>query len=277
MKKSGRVYRYFRLIKIFILVQILFVNIFEITGQELQNKIRANHKIYLPAEEGTFPVIIAIPGCSGVSLNSPETDMGRPNDEGDRLFRRHYSIMAERLKVEGYLVVLIDYLTAEGVLNTCGWEIHPKRVGEYVKESISFVRTIPIADASKIIIIGWSHGGEGVLSWLSSIDKEPIGVQSVVTVYPGCSTIKPWTTPLPVLLVMGESDDIAIPRICNKLVESLDSMANVKVKSYPEARHGFDMTEGPEALSVGNGFTIGRNSRAGNNAWKEILKFLKKL
>ena len=276
MNQSRRIYRYFKLIKIFILVQILFVNISEITAQVLKNKIQVNHKIYSPAGEGPFPVIIAIPGCSGVSLNGPETDAGRPGDEGDKLFRRHYAKMAERLRKDGYLVVLIDYLTAEGVLNTCGWEIHPNRVGEYVKESIPFVKTIPIADASKISIIGWSHGGEGVLSWLSNIDEAPQGVRAAVTIYPGCNTIKPWISSLPVLLIIGESDDIALPSICNELVESLDSKVNVKVKSYPGARHGFDMTEGPEVLSVGNGFTIGRNSKAGNDAWNEIVNFLKK-
>ena len=60
----------------------------------------------------------------------------------------------------------------------------------------------------------------------------------------------------------------------NDLIQSLPSQTNVKVKSYPEARHGFDFTEGPTILSVGNGLTIGRNEIAGNDAWKEIFKFL---
>ena len=244
--------------------------------QEIQTKIDANHKVYIPHGKGPFPVIIAVPGCSGVSFNGIETDSGRPGDEGDRLFRRHYPRMAKRLQEAGYLVLLIDYLTAEGVLNTCGWEIHPKRVGEYIKEAISFVKTIPNADSARINVIGWSHGGQGVLEWLANLDEEPNGVLSAVTVYPGCSGSNPWESSLPILMILGEADDIALPSVCNSLIKSLPKQANIKVLSYPEARHGFDMTEGPTVLSVGNGLSVGRNPKAGDDAWQEILKFLSK-
>jgi dienelactone hydrolase len=266
----------YRLFKISLIILILLANLIKIYAQELQVRIEENLKIYLPEGKGPFPVVIAIPGCSGVSLNGSETDVGRPGDEGDRLFRRHYSRMAERLQNAGYLVLLIDYLTAEGVTNTCGWEIHPSRVGEYIEEAILFAHTIPIVDSSRINIIGWSHGGEGVLSWLTNLMGEPKGVQSAITVYPGCSTSEPWESSLPVLMLLGEADDIALPSVCKNLIQSLPNQTNVQIKNYPEARHGFDLTEGPTILSVGNGLTVGRNIKAGNMAWEEILKFLKK-
>lgn len=254
----------------------MFTNYLKVNAQELHEQIKTNHKVYLPQGEGPFPVVLAFPGCSGVSLNGTETDAGRPGDEGDRLFRRHYSRMAVRLQQAGFMVLLVDYLTADGVHNTCGWEIHPKRVGEYVNEAISFVKTIPNIDTTKINIIGWSHGGEGVLAWLTKLQKEPDGVKSVVAVYPGCSSSSPWKSSLPVLMILGEADDIALPNICSSLIQSLINKSNVRVISYPNARHGFDLTEGPEVLSVGNGLTIGRNKQAGDYAWNEIFKFLKK-
>ena len=254
----------------------MLANCFETKAQELQILMEANHKVYVPEGEGPFPVVIAIPGCSGVSLNGLETDEGRPGDEGDKLFRRHYPRMAERLKEGGFLILLIDYLTAEGVPNTCGWEIHPKRVGEYVQEAISFAKTITNGDSTRINVIGWSHGGEGVLAWLANLDKEPNGVVSAVAIYPGCSSSVPWKSSLPLLMILGEVDDIALPSFCINLIKSLPNKANVQVRSYPEARHGFDITEGPTVLSVGNGLTVGRNPKAGYNAWKEIFKFLKK-
>ena len=266
--------RFYRLCESSLIIIILLANCVEIEAQELQIQIEENHKVYVPEGNGPFPVVIAIPGCSGVSLNGLETDEGRPGDEGDRLFRRHYSSMAERLQEAGFLVLLIDYLTAEGVPNTCGWEIHPKRVGKYIKESISFAKTITNGDTTRINVIGWSHGGEGVLAWLANLDKEPNGVVSAVAIYPGCSASDPWESSIPILMILGEADDIALPSVCNDLVKSLPNKANVQVRSYPEARHGFDMTEGPTVLSVGNGLTIGRNEKAGKNAWKEIFKFL---
>ncbi|RLD25930.1 MAG: hypothetical protein DRI75_12595 [Bacteroidetes bacterium] len=276
MKQKKYISRNYKLFWAFLVVLLLFTNCVEIEAQELNKRIKANHKVYKPAGDGPFPVILAIPGCSGVSLNGPETDAGRPGDEGDRLFRRHYSRMALRLQEAGFMVLLVDYLTADGVPNTCGWEIHPKRVGEYIKEAISFVKTIPYGDSTRINVIGWSHGGEGVLSWLAKLEGEPNGVQSVIAVYPGCSSSSQWISSIPVLMILGEDDDIALPYICNTLVETLPDQTNVLVKSYPQARHGFDLTEGPTLLSVGKGLTIGRNMKAGNNAWEEIFKFLNK-
>jgi len=267
---------FYRLCEKSLIIFILLANCIEIEAQELQIRIAANQKIYVPDGEGPFPVIIAIPGCSGVSLNGPDTDTGRPGNEGDLLFRRHYPRMAERLQEAGFLVLLIDYLTAEGVLNTCGWEIHPKRVGKYVKGAITFAKNTPASDTSRIHVIGWSHGGAGVLSWLDNLKEETKGVQSAVAVYPGCSASGPWESSLPILLILGEADDIALPSVCNNLIQSLPNQTNVQVKSYPNARHGFDITEGPTVLSVGNGLTIGRNPKAGNDAWKEIFKFLNK-
>jgi dienelactone hydrolase len=276
MKQSINKTKHFRLFATSLVILILFAGFVETDMQEVQKRIKANHKVYIPDGKGPFPIVIALPGCSGVSLNGQETDVGRPGDEGDRLFRRHYPQMAERLTEAGYLVLLIDYLTAEGVLNTCGWEIHPKRVGEYINAAISFVKSIPTGHKSKINVVGWSHGGEGVLAWLTNLDGEPNGVQSAVAIYPGCSASSSWKSLLPVLMILGEDDDIALPSICKSLIQSLPNQTNVIIKSYPEARHGFDLTEGPSMLSVGNGLTIGRNEKAAIEAWDEIFTFLDK-
>jgi dienelactone hydrolase len=246
-----------------------------IACSQKDSSIDTNHKLYIPEGNGPFPVVIAIPGCSGVSLNGPESDIGRPGDEGDRLFRRHYPLMAEILQDNGFMVYLIDYLTAEGVLNTCNGEIHPRRVGEYINKSLLFIKNNPDIDPTRIYIIGWSHGGSGLLEWLSSLKNETKDVKSAIAVYPGCNSINSWTVSLPLLMILGEADDIAIPSICKELVQSLPEQTNVKLISYHDARHGFDFSEGPSKLSVGEGLTVGRNKKAGDNAWQEILRFLK--
>jgi dienelactone hydrolase len=48
----------------------------------------------------------------------------------------------------------------------------------------------------------------------------------------------------------------------------------LEVHNYPDGRHGFDMTEGPELLPLGGGVTLGRNAEAGEDAWRRILDFL---
>ncbi len=245
-----------------------------VSAQELRSRIEVNHRMYVPDGEGPFPAVITIPGCSGVSLGGPETDAGRPGDEADRLFRRHYPRMAERLREAGFMVLLIDYLAAEGVPNTCNGEIHPHRVGEYLGESVSFVTTFPDVDSSRLHVIGWSHGGAGVLAWLATLVDEPVGVRTAVAVYPGCGASGVWYSSLPVLMILAGADDITPPSVCNALVQSLPDNADVRVHSYPGARHGFDLTEGPALLPIGGGLTVGRDPDAGRDAWRRILMFL---
>jgi hypothetical protein len=90
MKHSIYRTRYYLLFDLGLIVLFILINCVKVHSQELQSSIEANHKIYVPDGKGPFQIAIAIPGCSGVSLNGLETDVGRLGDEGDRLFRRHY-------------------------------------------------------------------------------------------------------------------------------------------------------------------------------------------
>lgn len=273
MIQNKHITRRFRLCLSFVALFIL-VNCLEASAQHLGKLIETNHRVFVPNGNGPFPVAIVIPGCSGVSLHGLETDTGRPGNEDDKLFRRHWPVMAGRLQKAGYLVLIVDYLASENVVNTCSGEIPYQRVSEYINESISFAKRITNADSSRINIIGASYGGASVLTWLANLDKNQIGVRSAITLYPGCSSVQIWDSSLPLLMILGEADDIAPPSICNTLIKSLPQQSNLRVISYPEARHGFDLTEGPTVLSIGSGKTVGRNNQAGNDAWKEIISFL---
>lgn len=243
--------------------------------QGLVGAVATNHRSYIPNGSGPFPTVVAIPGCSGVSLNGPATDEGRSGDPADRLFRRHYPKMAERLRDGGFAVVLVDYLGAEGVKNTCAGEIPHVRVGEYVSAALEFAATLPAADTSRLYVIGWSHGGAGVVAWLESLGNRRSPVAGAVAVYPECDTRGPWTTSLPVLILLGEADDIALPERCERIVQALPNGTNAQVRRYARARHGFDLVEGPEVLAIGGGMTVGRDPRASEAAWAEIFAFLR--
>lgn len=157
-----------------------------VMAQPTPDIIEANHRAFFPDGEGRFPTVVAIPGCSGVSLDGAATDEGRPGDEADRLFRRHYARMAKRLREGGFGVILVDYLTAEGVANACSGEISHERVGEYVVVSLEFARTLPQVDLSRLHVVGWSHGGAGVIAWLQGLGVQTPAVAGAVAVYPAC-------------------------------------------------------------------------------------------
>jgi dienelactone hydrolase len=241
------------------------------TGSDIEKNLRT----FFPSGEERSPTVVAIPGCSGVSLRGTETDDGRPGDEADRLFRRHYARMAERLRVGGFAVVLVDYLTAENTDNTCSGEISHDRVGEYVGASLNFARRLPRVDPSRLFVIGWSHGGAGVIAWLQTLGEgSSPAVAGAVAFYPECRSRDVWSSTIPVLVLLGESDDITPPETCDKILRRLPVGTQVTSRRFAGARHGFDFTEGPEVLSIGGGMTVGRNANAGAKAWKEIFAFL---
>lgn len=255
---------------------VAFLCVSALLAQPDLSGIRANHRAFFPSGEGPFPTVVAIPGCSGVSFDGPGTDEGRPGDEADRLFRRHYAHMAERLREGGFGVVLVDYLTAENVANTCSGEISHERVGEYVAFSLEFARNLPQADPSRLFVIGWSHGGAGVIAWLQTLGvRASPRVAGAVAVYPQCGGRNVWAADFPVLVVLGEADDITPPQRCDQILARLPERTRVEVRRYADARHGFDFTEGPEVLPIGGGMTVGRHPSAGEAAWSEIFAFLR--
>ena len=244
------------------------------SAQSLAARIEASHRTYLPSGDGPFPTVVAIPGCSGVSLDGPLSDAGRPGREGDRLFRRHYPRMAERLRARGFAVILVDYLGAEGVANTCAREISHERVGEYVGASLDFARKLPTTDSRSLFVVGWSHGGAGVIAWLQAVGTDHSPAVGAVAVYPECDSRGPWRSSMPILVLLGGADDIALPERCDRIARQLSEETDARFTRYPEGRHGFDMTEGPEVLDIGGGMTLGRNDEAGEAAWSEIFRFL---
>lgn len=247
-----------------------------LTATPLRDAVGSHHRTYFPSGEGPFPTVIAIPGCSGVSLDGPATDEGRPGDEADRLFRRHYVRMADRLRDGGFGVILVDYLSAENVANTCSGEITHERVAEYIAASLEFAGALPQVDPSRVYVVGWSHGGAGVIAWLEALGEQSPPVAGAVAVYPGCNSRDPWVAAVPVLVLLGEADDITPPESCDRVLRRLPDGTQVQVRRYADARHGFDFTEGPEVLPIGGGMTVGRNPAAGEEAWEEIFAFFRR-
>ncbi len=172
--------------------------------------------------------------------------------------------------------MLVDYLSAEGVANTCGGEIPHERVGEYVSASVNYAQNLPTTDSKRLSVIGWSHGGAGVIAWLQASDANLSSVAGAVAVYPECETRNPWRSSTPVLVLLGGADDIALPEQCDRIEKQLPEGTVARFQRYSRGRHGFDLTEGPELLDIGRGMTLGRNPQAGEAAWKEIFRFLER-
>jgi dienelactone hydrolase len=243
----------------------------------IRERIVENHFKFIPSGKGPFPTIIAIPGCSGIALPNPEAEAKHPIlNEDDRLFRRHYLRMAERFRNESFAVLLIHIHRAEGLVKACGGEIESERIAEYINESVAWAKGLNLVDKTRIHVVGWSMGGGGTLAWFGDNRSESGFVRSVVSVYPGCSDLKPLTNQIPLLLLLGGSDDIADPSVCENLVAASKSKPMVTVRRYPGARHGYDISDAPPVMDIGNGMSIGYQKKAAEESWREILVFLSK-
>lgn len=246
-----------------------------LAAQGLPERLEGNYRLYMPEGEGPHPAVLMIPGCSGVSLDSPMTDRGGGSPT-DPVFRRHYPRMAERLKGEGYVVLLLDYLTAENVINACSGEVPPNKIAEYIHSAVTLIKSLEFVDPFEVYIIGWSLGGAGVLAALERVPDGSIPFRSAVVFYPGCESINAWTTSIPVLLLLGGSDDITSPEPCKELASALPNGEFVEIHEYVDARHGFDVEEASCVMSTGRGTTIEFNQAAAKEAWNKALEFLKK-
>ncbi len=242
---------------------------------ELRGRIIENHLQFIPPGEGPFPTLVAIPGCSGIAFEDPAEEAAHPDlHDDDRFFRSHYMHSAERLRDEGFAVLLVHVQAGEGLLSACAGEIQGERIAEYIDESLDWARELDFVDATRLHVIGWSMGGGGVLAWLRGPRSQTRAVRSAVAVYPGCSDREALTNQVPLLVLLGGADDIADPSICEEMIANSSTRTSITVRRYPGARHGFDIADAPPVLNIGNGRTIGFQPAAAAAAWREILAFL---
>jgi dienelactone hydrolase len=244
-------------------------------SQILRDLVIDNHYAYIPNEEGRFPTLIAIPGCSGISSDDPIAEESNPQlQEDDLLFRRHYRYMAEKLKAEGFVVLLVNIHAAEGLITACADPMDGELMAEYINVAVAWASELPFVDPDKLHIIGWSMGGRGALKWLDGPRSEATSVRSAIVVYPQCKGQRTLSVSMPILMLLGGSDDIADPTICESLVDSVAIRQQIMVHSYPGARHGFDVEDAPPMRDLGNGKTIGYQKEAAEGSWATILQFL---
>jgi dienelactone hydrolase len=182
--------------------------------------------------------------------------------------------MAKTLRDEGYAVFLVDYHSAEGVVSACLGEVAPSLIAEYIVAAVTRVAANPMVDPERLFVIGWSLGGAGLLRAIDLLDSDATELSAAVAIYPGCSGVEPWSYDLPVHMLLGESDDIALAQTCRSFVETLPRGLPVEVVSYPDARHGFDVEDAPPSISTGRGTTIGYNRVAAEDAWRRIREIL---
>lgn len=213
---------------------------------ELIDAITPHTTMYVPEGDPPYPVIILLHGCGGT----------RPNMETYGKIASEMGVMA--LVPDSNAMRGISYEEAlETVCTGAKLRAH-ERTGD-LHAVLEMIRRNPRADASRIAIAGWSHGGWTALEALAldqakqkpaslpSLPEHGLeGVCAVFAIYPyngfpSRSRRLPWRADIPVesLLVHGDT-------ICSE-TDSVDVFnrqvkwgADVKWRFIKDATHAFD-------------------------------------
>jgi dienelactone hydrolase len=248
-----------------------------------------------------FPAVVIMHDCSGLGPRSS----GAP----DR--------WAGELVKQGYAVAIPDSFTTRGFAGGVCTETSPRRAevnsvrrARDAYAALSYLRTLPYVDGSRVGLMGGSHGGSTTLASMVAPEGEQdllvhdkaAGFAAAVALYPGCADryggwratrqsgtsvpiadyIGVYKPIAPLLILIGENDDWTPAESCLKLTEiARKGGYPVAIKVYPGAHHSFDSTH-PVRYNAnrmnanspgGRGATTGGDPTAWADSIREVTAF----
>jgi dienelactone hydrolase len=238
---------------------------------------------WLPAEDGTAggtprPAVIGLHGCGGLYTRSGELNA---RERG----------MTELLRSRGFHVLLPDSFTPRDLRELCTVPLAQRNLRAAgrrvdIHAALDWLAARPDVDRTRIVVMGWSHGGSAVLAALNHrIGVQPLQARAAVAFYPGCSpyarTEGSYLPVAPLLILIGALDDWTPPAPCEELGKWTPK---VMVQVYPDSYHGFDhptarvrlRTDVPNGVKRGEGVHVGSNPKAREQAYAAVLDFLER-
>lgn len=218
----------------------------------------ATYRVFRPDAPGPRPAVVFVSGCDGFAPPF-----------APKLYERR----AEHLRAQGYLVIFADYLGRRG-LKTCTGPVTHEGAARDAVSAAAWLGAQAAVDPSRITAMGWSYGGRAVLVALAKHAEKALVFSRAVVYYPDCRALEPWTTTLPVLMLLGGDDDMTPAKLCQEAVKRVAAPATVKIVVYPGALHAFDVPELPAKMRYGFG-TMGYQPDAAARARAEVEQFLR--
>jgi dienelactone hydrolase len=206
-----------------------------------------------PSGSGQHPVVLLVPGCSGFVAT------GGINVYDER---------AAELQAAGYFVVYVDYI-GKHMQTNCA-HVGQGEVSADIRTAAKWAAAQSAADPNRISVIGWSYGAGGVLAALNAASTDQPIARAVVY-YPVCRGAGPWSAAVSGLMLLGAADDVAAPALCNAVAKGAPD-EKLKVITYPNARHGFDMRGLSETTAPG---APGYDPKAATQSWSAVMEFLR--
>lgn len=211
--------------------------------------------LYRPANSATpRPAVIALHGCGGNTRSDGRGLVARVPD------------WTERFVAAGYVVLWPDSFGSRGLGPQCGVAdraITPALRAGDARAAAVWLTTQPGIDPKRIALIGWSNGGSTVLRAVMPDDASK-SFTAAIAFYPGCRPLAeptrgaPWSTGVPLTILMGGADDWTPPEPCRVL----GTRANVRYVEYPGAFHDFDAPNAPVRIRKNLAFTATKSGEA---------------
>jgi len=238
--------------------------------------------VFQPAAQVPKGTVIALHGCGGLYVTA--------GSRKGQLNARHQA-MADLLVEQGYAVVFPDSLTPRGVSELCTQKFSARQIDQTQRRAdalaaLTWVAAQPWAQAQRMALLGWSHGGSAVLAAtdVARADVRGLPLQPALAIafYPGCSAAlkSGYRMGAPLVLMLGEKDDWTPPGPCL----ALGTAVGAEVNLYPDSYHDFDnptgqvrlRTDVPNGVHPGQGVHVGPNPVAREQAYSRLRELLRK-
>ena len=224
--------------------------------------------------------VVALHGCGGLYA-------GAGSRKG--LITSRHDAMAQMLTQAGYAVLFPDSLGSRGVREICTQKMGQRSITQTERRrdalaALPWLQQQDWASASKVALLGWSHGGSAVLAATDASDAEvaaqPLRFAPAMAFYPGCgAALKSGYRPNTALtLFLAGNDDWTPPLPCVELGRRVGAELHV----YPDSYHDFDnpvsavrlRSDVPNGVHPGQGVHAGGNPVAREQAYQRVLQLL---
>ena len=204
-------------------------------GRLREDRVTAD--LYRPRGEERLPAAVIINSSGGVSAHT----------------EHHYARVLARNGMAG---LVVDSFTARGVRRTADDQ---SRVAQEKSNADAFAGyrwlvAQPWVDASRIVVLGMSRGGEAAYSAAVEVLRKRAGATDTkfaahVAIAPGSCNFQlrePRTTGAPILFMLAELDDVLSVPNCIDLIQRMRAAgpSNIRIAVYPGVHHGFESTGG---------------------------------
>ena len=218
-------------------------------------------KLTKPEGNGPFPAVVVLHSCHGI-------------------VSKFYDHWVEILVSWDYVVLQVDSFGPRGETNICGNFLY-HTIGSHKRaqdsfDAKSYLSGLPFVDRDRIAVLGWSHGGWGVLraiSETSMLQYRGDPFRAAVAFYPYCNVLLIHMN-ASLLILIGEHDDWCPARNCSMSIPpGLKGEHEIILKIYPGVSHCFDC-EGINENYLGHRLVY--DPVAASDAIIQVRKFLAK-